>query len=324
MKFLPLCFLSTAYILATSGMAFAQGCCTVGASSVGGLQSGVLKYRTLNVGVNYQFNSLTRAYEERHRIEHPQRAKAMVSYFNLQAEYGLEPRLSVFISLVFTDKTRETTVRSLRFDETFTLGASGIGDVVTVIKYQLVSPSILSPFALAVGGGASLPTGSFTKEQGTSRLAIDLQPGTGAAALLGWVFAMHGFPEFGIRFYATATYRYSGTNFHSYRIGDEYNLTIGGEYTLDDHFMGSLLLRSRFASADFADRRILSATGGTYHDLMPGFSYTDGPSQLRLFAQLPIYRNVRGRQLTLSYLLGVEYSYVFDFSNAGSPLIADP
>lgn len=304
-------------ILLFNGIARAQGCCTVGASSLGGVESGVLKQNALTVSLNYQFNSLTRAFQERTRISDPQRRTASVSYFSLDAELGVQPKMAVFISLPFADKKREITVRNAlsRFDETAEFSAAGIGDAFVMLKYQLVSPKILSPFELAIGGGARLPTGSFTKEQNNSQLSIDLQPGTGAASLVAWAFAMRSFPERGLRFSGSATYRYSGANFDGYRIGDEYNITLGGDYALNEHFGVSLHLRSRFAMQDYANRRTLSATGGSYHDLMPSLSYADGPSHARVFSQLPIYRNVRGIQLTVSYLLGIEYGFTFDFSS---------
>jgi hypothetical protein len=297
---------------------YAQGCCTVGASSIGGVESGVQKYQTLSFGINYQFNSVTRAYEETKRIEDPLRRTASVGYFNIHAEYGLQPHLSFYALLYFGDKTREITVRNVAggFTETGKFSASGIGDLTLLAKYQVVTPSITSPFELALGVGASLPTGSFTKEQNNAELSIDLQPGTGATTLIVWTFAMRSFPASGIRLFATTMYRYSGTNFNSYRLGDEFLTTMGGEYSFSEHFGGLLMLRSRYALQDFSNRRTLSATGGTYHDLMPSISYYDGPSQFRVFSQLPVYRNVRGIQLTLAYLLGVEYSYAFDFSDS--------
>jgi hypothetical protein len=299
----------------------AQGCCTAGASTLGGVESGVLKHHHLSIGLNYQFNSLTRTHQERKRIDDPLQRVASVSYFTLQMEYGLVPRVSLFVALPFADKSREITVTNALtgFSETATFGSSGIGDMTILVKHQVISPTITSPFELAAGIGAGLPTGSFTKEQNNARLAIDLQPGTGATALVAWWYVMRSFPAQGIRLLASGTYRYPGTNFDGYRIGNEWVMGIGVEYTLSENFAGSLLVRSRFASQDYANRRILSATGGTYHDLMPAISYADGPAHVRAFGQLPLYRNVRGIQLTVAYLLGVEFSYTFDLSGEEEP-----
>lgn len=291
-----------------------QGCCTVGASSLGGLESGVQAFRTLTAGLNYQFNSVTRAFQERERIDDPLRRVASVSYLTFQMELGLAPSVSLLVSFPYSDKWREITVHTGTGDqETASFRGSGAGDVTVLAKYQLISPGIISPFEFAVGGGASLPTGSFTQEQNGSQLSIDLQPGSGAVSVIGWVFALRSFPSLGITVSAAGQYRYSGTNFDGYRLGDELVVNAGGEYQLTSYLRTALHLRTRIAGQDYANRRVLNATGGTYYDLMPGVTYTEGPSVVRAFGQLPLYRNVRGIQLTLSYLLGMEYRYTFDF-----------
>jgi len=126
-------------------------------------------------------------------------------------------------------------------------------------------------------------------------------------------FAMRSFPDLGLELYLSLLYRYPGTNFDGYRKGDEIVINVGAGYDLTDNISGFLNLRVRFVDQDYANRRILLATGGSYHDLMPGLSYIDGASTFRLFGQLPVYRNVRGIQLTVAYTLGLEYRYTFDF-----------
>ena len=289
----------------------------MGATSHGGLESGVQHFRTLTVGLNYQFNSITRAFQERQRIEDPLRRTANVSYLTFQLEYGLARSLSLLASIHYSDKSREITVVTGAGGnsvlETASFRGSGVGDLTLLVKYQLSAPDIVLPLEVALGGGASLPTGSFTQEQNGSQLSIDLQPGTGAASLIGWVFALRSFPSTGLTVSLATQYRYSGTNFDGYRLGDEIVVHAGGEYRLTPYLGAALHLRARFASQDYANRRVLNATGGTYYDLMPGLSYAEASSVVRFFGQLPLYRNVRGIQLTLSYLLGVEYRYTFDF-----------
>lgn len=289
----------------------AQGCCSVSASSLRGLEGGTASIGILTIGANYQFNSLTHAYDERKRIDDPLRRTASVSYFTLFAEYGLASRVSVLATLGFSDKSREITVRNsiTGFNETSTFAAAGINDALLFVKYQLVPVSITSPFGMAIGAGASLPTGSYTKERNGVQLSIDLQPGTGAPALIGWLHATRFFPYAGIEVMGAVTYKYSAANLDGYRIGDEYVVVLGGEYRLDEHFGFLVQLRSRFALQDFANRRVLTSTGGTYHDVLPSVTYRDGGSFVRVFSQLPVYRNVRGIQLSLTYLLGVEYSH---------------
>ena len=281
--------------------------------------SGVQKYRTLSLSANYQYFSLNDAYQGNENIEDPLQRTAEVAYFTLQGEYGLQARLSLLFSLPFSDKSREITVESgagPQFTETAKFRGTGIGDLTLLAKYQAARPTVPSPFGLALGAGAVLPTGSYTKEHDGARLSIDLQPGTGAIVLIGWGHAEYGLPEIGLIFFAGGMYRYAGANLDGYRIGDEIITTFGGEKQLGDFFAFNISIRSRYAMEDFANNRFLNGTGGTFHDLMPGVVYEDGPSLARVFGQFPLYRNVRGIQLTTTYMFGAEYSHTFDFRDA--------
>ncbi len=308
--------------LVNSQRANAQGCCTVGASSLGGLETSVQTFKSLAVSLNYQVNSITTAYQQTVRIDDPLARTATVGYFNLLAEYGLQPDLSLLCLLTYSDKEREITVVSniggTIQKETAAFRGSGVGDVVALAKYRVVAASFSNPYEIAVGGGASLPTGSYTEEHQGSQLSIDLQPGTGAPALIAWGFGMYNDPALGLNILMSVQFRYSASNFNAYRIGNELSVHTGGEYRFGQNFSGSLFLRGRFSSVDYSNGRFLNATGGTYYDLMPGIGYADGPSLFRIFGQLPLYRNVRGIQLTLSSMLGAEYRYTFDFSSSGS------
>lgn len=300
-------------ILIASCHVVAQGCCTVGASSLGGLESGVRQAHSLSIALGYQSNIITQAYQGNTGIADPLRRTADVRYLTLELEYGLTNGLSVLGSINYSDKTREITVTtgsgSTRTDTTASFRGNGLGDFTLLVKYSIVYPTISEPTGVAAGIGASLPTGSFTQEQSNSQFSIDLQPGTGAAALLGWFLASHGFPGIGLQLFLTSTYRYAGTNFDGYRLGDEILTTLLVEKSITEHYSGFVALRSRFAEKDFANRRFLIGTGGTYHDFMPGVGYADGPSSLRLFGQLPVYRNVRGIQLTLAHMIGLQFTY---------------
>jgi hypothetical protein len=313
-----------AVYLVVAGQAYGQGCCTAGATSLGLFEGGVRPYGQLTVGINYQFSSLTTAYQGRLEISDPLQRTAGVGVLSLQAEYGLVPRVSILAAIPYSGRSRELTVVSgsggTQFTETAVFSASGIGDVTFMAKYQVVTPTILSDMEFAIGAGGRLPTGSFTEEREGTQLSIDLQPGTGAPALLGWAYVLFGIPEAGLTFTATGGYRYAGTNFDGYRLGDEWVLLLGGTYQLTEHFLVGLHVRSRFSSQDFANRRRLSATGGTNHDLMPSLTYSSGSSAARIFGIVPLYRNVRGIQLAVTYLIGVEYQHTFDLGTGGDPI----
>lgn len=293
----------------------AQGCCTPGTTALGGVERGIAPYQTLLVGLSYQNNDLEDAFESTHRIPDPLGRTATVTALNLEIEYGLTDRVSLVVNSNYLTKRRELTVRSSSssFPEIVGFTGRGFGDIIVLAKYQLLTPTITAPLEIGIGGGAKLPIGSYEQESDGSRLAIDLQPGTGASDLLAWGFVLRTFPEYRLRFYANALYRYSGTNLDNYRLGDEALFIIGGEYGVLEYLGLSLLAKGRFARQDFSNGRLLPSTGGQTYSIVPGAIYREGHSNVRVFFQLPLYRNVNGIQLTLTRLVGLELQYVFDF-----------
>ncbi len=292
----------------------AQGCCTPGTSALSGVERGVVPYRTLLAGLTVQGNDLEDTFESTRHIPDPLGRTASVTTLTLELEYGLAERVSLAAIASYHSKTRKLTVRSTsNVSETASFTGRGFGDIVFLGKYQLITPTITSPFELSIGGGAKVPTGSYEQEVAGSRLAIDLQPGSGAADLLAWGFVLYSFPRYHFRVYGNIFYRYTGSNLDNYRFGDEALFLLGGEYGILDYLDLSLLLKGRSARQDFSNGRLLSSTGGQMYSLAPGAVYREGNGAVRVFYQVPIYRNVKGIQLTLTRLVGLELHYSFDF-----------
>ncbi len=294
----------------------AQGCCTAGSSTFGGLERGSAKNGTLLLGTGFVSTSLNSTYDGRNEIPDPLNRISSVASFNLELEYGLSENVSVLISGTYVIKNRETTVRSSTDNskEVINFEGKGIGDVVVLGKYEIISPTILSPTGLTFGGGVKLPVGSYTQEVIGSRLAIDLQPGTGSTDVLLWGNFYKGFQPINLSLFLTTLYRYAGSNLDGYRFGDELIFSIGGEYYITDYLTFSLSARGRFSDEDYWGGRFLPSTGGTYYDLLPALIYTEGSYNLKVFYQTPVYRNVQGIQLTSSSIVGVELLFNFNLN----------
>lgn len=286
----------------------AQGCCTAGSSTFGGLERGATKNGILLLGTGFVSTSLNSTYDGRNEINDPLNRTSSVSSFNLELEYGLSENISVLISGNYVIKNRETTVRSSidNSKEIINFDGKGIGDVIILGKYEIINPTILSPTGLSLGGGVKLPVGSYTQEVNGSRLAIDLQPGTGSTDVLLWGNFYKGFQPLNFALVLNSLYRYAGSNLDGYRFGDEIIITIGGEYYIEDYLIISSSFRGRFANKDFWGGRFLPSTGGSYVDWLPNLIYTEPFYNLKAFLQLPVYRNVQGIQLTSSSIVGVE------------------
>jgi hypothetical protein len=278
------------------------------------LERGASKYGNLNLSLSYIRNGLNSTYNGSEEIDDPLNRTASVSSFNFDIEYGLVEKVSLLISGSYVVKSRETTVRSNETNETEVIefDGKGIGDVILLGKYEVITPDVTSNLSLTFGGGAKLPIGSYTQEVDGSRLAIDLQPGTGSTDALLWGNFYKGFLPIPLAFSANVLYKYSGSNLDGYRFGDEFIFSVNGEYSFTNYFTVSLSFRGRYAAEDFWGGRFLPSTGGSYYDLIPALIYTESAYSLKVFYQAPLYRNVEGIQLTTNNLIGVELLFNFN------------
>ena len=294
-----------------------QGCCTAGTSSLGGVFRNIVPVNNLSIIAGYENNYLVASFDGRNEISDPLKRSATVSYLTLQLEYGISEKVSVLAITSYTFRERNTTVTSPsdNFQQDVKFSGQGFGDIILLGKYEIVTPDFFSPLTFAIGGGAKLPVGDFRKKDNGSRLAIDLQPGTGAPDLLLWSYLSNSFTSLSLSIYGNLLYRYAGTNLDGYKIGDEFLVTLGANYYFTEYLTFSLQLRSRFANADYADRRTLPSTGGTSYDLFPYLNYIEGKFSFSVYTMVPLYRNTRGIQLTNSQVLGAQLQYLIDLNN---------
>jgi len=296
----------------------AQGCCTAGSASIGGLEHSVIKPKSLSVTLGYQNTHLGKTFESTKEIDDPLDRKADVQVLNLEAEYGLTTGVSLLLNLNYVTRNRELTAKDFRgnISERLNVEASGFGDPILMVKYLAIASSLANPFELALGGGAKLPIGNYRQQRNGARIPIDLQPSSGAIDLLGWFYAGYNLPRLRLRHNIHGLYRYAGANFDGYKFGDELIVSAGTVYGLSDYLSVALFARGRFAKQDYSNRRILQSTGGSAWYIQPEVSYFEKNSTFRFFGQIPVYQNVRSIQLTTSWMVGLGLGFTFDFSKA--------
>jgi len=293
---------------------YAQGCCTAGSSTFGGLERGIANKNNLNLGISFISNQLNSTYNENKEITDPLGRTALVSIFNIELEYGISENVSFLAVGGYSIKERETVVRSSvdNSTEKINFRGDGLTDITILGKYQVIIPTILSQINFTIGGGVKLPVGTYNLRDDGTRLSIDLQPGTGATDVLLWGNFYKGFQSLYFSVFANFLYRYPGINLDGYKFGDEYILSLMGEYYLTDYLIISGGMRIRLAEEDFWGGRFLPSTGGIYYDFLPGLIYSEGFYSLKLFYQAPIHRNVKGIQLSTSSIIGTELLFNFD------------
>lgn len=308
-------------ILVISEESYPQGCCTPGTSSLYGAERGIAAYKTLNASLSYQYNFANRAYQGSQQVDDLLQRTASVQLLNVELEYGLADRISLWLLGNYVGKSRKFTTSNAigSGSQTTTYTASGIGDITVLGKYAILQPTISSPYELSVGFGAKLPTGSYMQEKDGARLAIDLQPGTGGTDLLTWLFASKSFLTEHLSLYSSFLYRYTGANPDGYKVANEWIASLGAEYSLEDWFQLSLQVRGRGAGEDFAAGRFLPSTGGQMYAIVPGIIYREGNVAVGMYGLVPLYRNLSGTQVSLNYLVGLGMQCFFDFRESYQP-----
>jgi hypothetical protein len=294
---------------------FSQTCCSGGVPLSNNLGLPNEGKGSLSIGLNYDYNNLNTLNAGSDRLDDDSRLRVTNSIL-LGLGYAVSDKLSFETLFTWVNQTRTISqFGNENFSET-----SGIGDAVFLAKYAI--PDLLgSNTVLNLGIGTKVPIGKsdLTTEEGFL-LNADLQPGSGAWDVLGWMSISKK-----LNFRPTATvsgsltYRLTGANdsyFNnstSYEFGNVVQTNVG--YTdqfllFNTIFNPGLVFKYRKASFDKIDNSQLPNTGGEWVFLRPELSVQITPNMVfSSRMEVPIYSYVDGTQLTptLRYTAGVSF-----------------
>lgn len=294
-------------IFIVSMNSFGQTCCSGGVPLGGSLGLGAADHRSLQVLLTYDYNALNDLLSDSEQLDDRSRSRTTQSSI-LELNYGISPRVSIAGVLPYIRQTR--TIQTYSGSEDFT-AVDGLGDVVFLLKYQLIVPDIHSSLTWILGAGPKIPTGktNYTNSQGLS-LAADMQPGSGSLDGIFWSYFQKNkifTPNLGLA--SVITYRYSGTNRNynetqAYRFGNEFQFNLGLNYDFYAVWpiTAFLFTRYRNQTEDYIDGNVFPSSGGHWVYTIPGLNIQFSPhASLRLLAELPVYRRLEGTQLTTAY-----------------------
>lgn len=239
-------------------------------------------------------------------------------YFTLGFDYSPTPDWGVNLQLPYIVRSHSTLGT---FDPVggqsgqYESKTSSVGDVKLVGRYL----GLTARRNLAVSLGLKLPTGSHTKT-GTSTdpanpgpVDIDrgLQPGTGTTdAIVGVSYTDSLVKDWD--YLAQGLFQSALNSSDDYRPGNGFNMNLGLRYTAMPSFQPQLQLNVRYAKRDSGANADTVSTGGALIYLSPGFSAPiNKQASVYGYAQLPIYQNVNGVQLTPRFTASVGLHYAF-------------
>ncbi len=269
------------------------------------------------LGLSYDYNNLNTLKAGTEKLDDNSRLRNTHSIL-LNYGYSFTDRFSVETLFTWVNQTR--TISQFG-NENFT-ETTGIGDAVFLLKYAI--PQILGEQSvLSFGAGVKAPLGkSDLKSDEGIQLTADLQPGSGAWDMLGWLSISKP-----VSFRPSAmlsgsvTYRETGVNSSylnntaTYEFGNVLQANVG--YT--DQFLifntiinPGLVFKYRKSFDDKIDNSKIPNTGGEWVFVRPEVTFLLSPKlSFNTKVELPLYSNVVGTQLTptVRFTAGVQYRF---------------
>jgi len=288
----------------------AQTCCSGGIPLSNNIGLPLLEKGTIQLGANYDYNNLNTLNFGSEKLDDNSRLRITHSAL-INASYAITNNFSAEGLFTWVNQRRNISqFGNENLDQT-----SGIGDAVLLFKYDVskLLPNIIGKnSSLQFGIGSKIPLGSSTEtnEQNIT-LNADLHPGSNAwdAIFLGsFSTALKFRPSLSLTL--RSIYRSTGTNnsyFESttYKFGNEFQgfLSFSDQFTLFKTLANpSISFKYRDAQLDQIGGFDLDNTGGNWVSIIPNFSINITPNiAFSTKAELPLYNNVDGTQLTPTY-----------------------
>ena len=168
-------------------LVFSQTCCSGGVPLSNNLGLPNEGKNSLIVGLNYDYNNLNTFNAGTQKLNDNSRLRITNSVL-VNLGYAFTDRFSIESLFTWVNQTRTIS----QFDNESFSETSGIGDAVFLLKYAI--SDILGPqTVLNLGVGTKAPIGKsdLTTSEGF-QLTADLQPGSGAWDVLGWMSLSKG------------------------------------------------------------------------------------------------------------------------------------
>ncbi len=268
------------------------------------------------MGLSYVYNLLDNVYEGTNYLEDNTRNRISQSIL-MQADYGVSEKFS--LSGLFTYISQERNISAYQ-GATNTVSASGIGDALLLIKYNLIPLTILKEQELSFGLGTKIPLGKSDLTSNGVLLPADMQPGTGSWDFILWSYYSQGrLFELPLNLVINFSYRQNGTNERfgnnngSYKFGNELITQLGFSYRTDLPIDFTLFTRMRTTGKDQFLENPIPNTGGNWLYLVPGINIKVNRSIVfRITSEIPIYRNLNGTQLTTTFTTAASIYYTIN------------
>ncbi len=300
---------------------YAQACCSGGVPLGGSFGLGTADNKSWQVLFTYDFNAINSLVDVSQNLNDDTRSRTTQTSL-LEINYGFNDRLT-FTTLIPYIR-QERNIKSYGGTNDISI-AQGFGDILFMLKYRILKPTINQNWEFVVGGGIKLPSGKTTHKSNQGFvLAADMQPGSGSLDGIYWMYLNKShFLNPKLSLVSVSTYRLNGKNKNynvnqEYKFGNELQINLGLNYNVFLKWPVDIFtfLRYRTQKADLIDGNQFPGSGGKWMYLIPGLNFNFSPKvSLRLSGDIPIYRKLEGTQLTTTYKLTAALLVKFSAQN---------
>jgi hypothetical protein len=285
----------------------AQACCSGGVPLGGSIGLGTAESKRLELMFTYDYNSINTLMDENEILRDDTRSRNTQSTI-LEVNYGLNQRITFTAILPYVRQVR--VIQSHENERNIT-SVQGFGDALFLVKLNLLTDLRFAGMQWVLGIGPKLPTGrtNHLNNDGLA-LAADMQPGSGSLDGILWSYFQYSkFNLTNLSLFTVSTYRHSGEN-KNYnqsqviKFGNEYQLSMGFNYSIYRTWNVDIfsMIRYRYQTEDMIDGSVFPSSGGEWVYVIPGIGIEFSPGiSMRFSADLPLYRNLIGTQLTTNF-----------------------
>lgn len=294
---------------------YSQACCSGGVPIGGNFGLGTADRNSFQILFTYDYNAINTLVNISSVLNDDVRKRTTHSSI-LELNYGISERLS--FTALFPYIRQERKIQGYGGATDFT-STQGFGDIMFLIKYRILNPLNQPDWSWVIGSGMKLPSGKtdFKNNLGLT-LVADMQPGSGSVDGLFWMFAQKSnFLTSNLSLLSISTVKLSGSNnkynqTESYQFGNEFQMNLGLNYRFFKKWPLDVFafFRYRTQSVDLINGFTFPGSGGDWLYAIPGISIDFSSAlSVRLSGDIPLYRKLKGTQLTTSYKLTAAIYY---------------
>jgi len=329
-------FLIAIISLLINSNAFAQGCCSGGASSpiAGGAATGVLQENQMEISLNYQFNQSNKFFNE-YKESTPLFSDLSSDYLFLRTDYGVSKKLTLSIaSGYYLDKSLIET------DNADTTSSSGLGDLIVFPRYSIYNKNAnFKRTEIALGLGIKIPLGTHKDSTLVYSDAwigdiYSLNPPTvqttsGSNDFIFYSFFFREYQKRKLRFFITTLHVKKGFNSSGIKYGDYTSVGLFASKTFFYRWGVTAQIKAekigQIQSADNIDLEGFynispESTGSKKWFFIPQLSYSQNGLTVFATSEIPLYQHLNGTQVGSEYQFTVGVNYRFLTKECEDPL----